>query len=432
MLSNDFQALDELRPLAEKCPRCSLCKFPPLVRVEDAASSGVCPSYEEFKVHASSGGGLLVMALSLLDGRSEVTETFRRLVYGCHACGACDVSCKFSSDIEVQETLLHLRARVLSERGPLPGHAAVLDAIARFGHPLPAKPTPLGEALTALDLPRRRGAPVLVWVGPHFALDPDRHATLRRSIALLERGGLRVTTLGADEPYVGRAALEIGDRHLFRRLAIDAARAIDASGAERVVCLSAEDYATLRADVPRVASLRTRVEHVVEAYDALLAAGRLVAGRRVERSVTWHDSSYLGRLSEPYLAWRGVVRKVSGQIEVHDPPRPVRRGGGGCYEPPRRVLARIPGLRLVEMPRRREYAFDSGESGQVEAALPDFASATASRRVAEAERTGADLLATECPQGHRVLTTAAADRGGRITVTSLTDLLGESVEGVAS
>ena len=54
MLSSDFQSLEELRPFASKCPRCSLCKFPPLVRVESARYSGICPSYEEFKVHASS------------------------------------------------------------------------------------------------------------------------------------------------------------------------------------------------------------------------------------------------------------------------------------------------------------------------------------------------------------------------------------------
>lgn len=429
MLSSDFQSLEALRPFASKCPRCSLCKFPPLVRVESAAYSGICPSYEEFKVHASSGGGMLVMAMSLLDGRSEPTDTVRRIAFGCHACGGCDVACKFSADIEVQETILQLRAKLFVERGPLPGHDAVLASLARRGHPLPAHDTDLAAALAALDLSSRDGASVLLWIGPHHALDPHRTKTLRRALSLLDRAGVAWTTLGDREPYTGRAALEIGDRASFRAFAERAARAIEGSGAKRVVCLSAEDYATLRADVPRVAAVRARVSHVVELYDELLAKRRLTPQARIARAVTWHDTSYLGRLSEPFVPWRGVARKIEGQIEIYDPPRPVRSGGGGCYEPPRRVLGRIPGLVLREMPRRREYAFDSGESGQAAAVLPDFARASARRRAEEARSTGVELLVTECPQSLALLEPACSEGGSGLRATSLTDLLAMSVEG---
>ncbi len=429
MLSNDFRSLEALRPYAGKCPRCSLCKFPPLARVESAAFSGICPSYEEFKVHASSGGGLLVMAMSLLDGRSEPTDTVRRLAFGCHACGGCDVSCKFSADIELQEILLHLRAKLHAERGPLPGHAAVLGSLARRGHPLPEHASDLSAALAALSLPRRADAKLLLWIGPHYALDERRQRTLRRALTLLDRAGVSWTTLGADEPYTGRAALEIGDRETFGGFAGRTARAIEGSAAESVVCLSAEDYATLRADVPRVATIRKPVRHLVELYDELIGKRRLRPRGRIAKRATWHDSSYLGRLSEPFVAWRGVARKIEGQIEIYDPPRPVRGGGGGCFEPPRRVLGSIPGLVLHEMPRRREYAFDSGESGQAAAALPEFARATALRRANEARSTGAELLVTECPQSLALLEEACAESGPGLTATSLTDLLATSLEG---
>ena len=429
MLSSDFQSLEELRPFASKCPRCSLCKFPPLVRVESARYSGICPSYEELKVHASSGGGMLVLAMSLLDGRSEPTGAVRRIAFGCHACGGCDVACKFSADIEVQETILQLRAKLFAERGPLPGHDAVLASLARRGHPLPEHDTDLAAGLVSLGLRPRAGASVLLWLGPHYALDARREATLRRALSILDRAGVAWTTLGEREPYTGRAALEIGDRATFRGFAERAARAIEGSGAARIVCLSAEDYATLRADVPRVARVSARVSHLVELYDELLARRRLRPRGRIAKIATWHDTSYLGRLSEPFIAWRGVARKVEGQIEIYDPPRPVRSGGGGCYEPPRRVLARIPELVLCEMPRRREYAFDSGESGQTRSALPDLALATARRRAEEARSTGAGLLVTECPQSLSLLEQACAAGGPGLAATSLTDLLATSLEG---
>ena len=81
------------------------------------------------------------------------------------------------------------------------------------------------------------------------------------------------------------------------------------------------------------------------------------------------------------------------------------------------------------MPRRREYAFDSGESGQAGAALPDLALATARRRAEEARSTGAGLLVTECPQSLSLLEQACAAGGPGLVATSLTDLLATSLEG---
>ena len=115
LLDNNFQNLDEIRWSSEKCVRCNMCKFPPLARVESKAHSIGCPSYEAFKFNANSGGGMLIMANSLMAGRSRVTETVRDVVYGCTLCGLCDVSCKFNTDIEVLETLFLLRHRIFSE-----------------------------------------------------------------------------------------------------------------------------------------------------------------------------------------------------------------------------------------------------------------------------------------------------------------------------
>ena len=435
MLSNDFQSLEDLRFLAEKCPRCSLCKFPPLVRVEHADFSGICPSYEELGIHAASGGGLLVMAMSVAEGRSQVTETVRRLAFSCHACGGCDVACKFSSDIEVLEVIYQLRAKVFAELGALPAHATVLESISRDDHPLPGADLTQRDALAEIGLAALRlAAPVapaeyLLWLGPHYALEARHHPTLANAVALLRGAGVSFTTLGRDEPYAGRAALEIGDRDLFRRCATRTATAIAEAPARRVLCLSAEDYATLRALVPRVQAFDKPVEHITEMYAALIARGKLRPRHPRHNVAAWHDSSYLGRLSEPYQPWQGEVRKGAGQIVVYDPPRPVRRGGGGCYEPPRRVLAAIPGLTMRELPRRREYAFDAGESGQVATALPELAARAAARRVAEARASGADLLVTECPQSLALLDAACGAAGESLRAASLTDILAQSILG---
>ncbi len=430
LVQNDFQSIDDLRFVAEKCPRCSLCKFPPLVRVEHGRHSGCCPSYEELAVHAASGGGLMVAALSIADGRARPTETLRRLAFSCTACGACDVSCKYNSDIEVLEAILQLRARLFQELGPAPAHRAVLDAIRDRGHPLPEAATARDAWLEDLGLSvSRDGGDYLLWVGPHYALERRHRATLRRALDLLCRAGVRFSTLGADEPYAGRAALEIGDRQLFAECSRRAATAIHRSRARAVLCLSAEDYATLRAQTPRFAPVTKPVRHLVELYADLLRRRKLKPRHPLGVTAGWHDSSYLGRLSEPWNYWSGEKRKVLGQMIVYEPNRRLRYGRNGCYDAPRAVLRALPGVQLREFLRREEYAFDSGETGQTAAFAPELALAAARRRLAEAADAGIELVVTECPQARAALDRARTSNGRGVAVCTLTELLSRSIEG---
>ena len=106
--------------------------------------------------------------------------------------------------------------------------------------------------------------------------------------------------------------------------------------------------------------------------------------RRCRMTVTYHDPCHLGRQGEPYEPWDGVETKIYGQAVVYDPPRPRYNGAYGVYEPPRDVLAAIPGVELVEMERSREAAWCCGAGGACREAFPEFSAATAAERVEEA------------------------------------------------
>jgi Fe-S oxidoreductase len=109
--------------------------------------------------------------------------------------------------------------------------------------------------------------------------------------------------------------------------------------------------------------------------------------------VTWHDPCHLGRRGEPHTHWEG--KRV--QFGLTDPPRVMNRGVDGVYEAPRNILKAIPGLKLVEMERIKEYAWCCGSGGGAKSAYPDFALATAKERIEEAEATGSGTIVTSCP-----------------------------------
>ena len=102
--------------------------------------------------------------------------------------------------------------------------------------------------------------------------------------------------------------------------------------------------------------------------------------------------------------YTGKGKRFPGDRFVFDPPKTYRRGTNGVYEPPRDVLKSIPGVKLTEMTRIKEYAWCCGAGGGVNESNPDLPQWTAQERIEEAESTGAEAMVTACPWCERPLT----------------------------
>ena len=94
-----------------------------------------------------------------------------------------------------------------------------------------------------------------------------------------------------------------------------------------------------------------------------------------------------------------------GRVTYHDPCRLGRMSG--IFDPPRTLLARVPGLELQEMRHRGAKALCCGTSAWVRCGATNKAIQLA--RLDEAVATGADTLATACPKCVIHLRCAQAD-----------------------
>jgi Fe-S oxidoreductase len=168
------------------------------------------------------------------------------------------------------------------------------------------------------------------------------------------------------------------------------------------------------------------VLHTSEYFARLIKAGKLKPTKEVAMTVTYHDPCHLGRLGEPYIHWKG--KELPGPSRLFDPPREFMRGTYGVYEPPREVLKSIPGLKLVEMDRTKEYAWCCGEGGGVRESNLEFADWTAIERIKEAETTGADAIVSACPGCEQSFASATKKDGNSIKVYDIAELLEKAVE----
>jgi len=423
------KTIQDLYPINSKCPRCSLCKFPPMVKVEKKEFSIICPSYREYKFHSHSGGGRVVMAMAYFEGRGELTEETRDAIFQCTLCGGCDMACKYSSDIEILEMMYALRAESYKRLGPLPGQREVLDRYDKVGHPI-FEDGGKGDWLKDAGLkPGMNGSGTLLFIGDRYSILKGRRKTLLNLVELLKRGDVQFGALGDDEPTTGRMALDIGDQERFDKYAKSAAEAIRRSRATKVICADVEDLNALRAHIPKVEDLSgVEVVHSIDVLDGLIMRKKLKPKKRLDAKIAYHDPCSLGRLSEPFKPWNGQMKKIMGQLVIYDPPRPVNRGTLGCYEPPRRILNSIPGIELVEFYRRKEYAFCCGGEGMAySAGYHDFVNNTALHRMEEARDVGAEMVATACP--NCISNLGWASDKVSIPVKDIIDLLAESVLG---
>ena len=171
---------------------------------------------------------------------------------------------------------------------------------------------------------------------------------------------------------------------------------------------------------------RLQVLHISEYIQQLMTDGRLTPRKSVDLAVTYHDPCHLGRLGEPWIHWQG--KKIPGDRFVFDPPKEYRRGSRGVYEPPRNVLKSIPGIKLTEMTRIREYAWCCGAGGGVSESNPEFAQWTARQRIEEAESTGAEAVVTACTSCEKSFSEAIKTTGSRLKVYDIVELFAQAIE----
>ena len=197
-------------------------------------------------------------------------------------------------------------------------------------------------------------------------------------------------------------------------------------GAELLVTGCAHCYEAFKVLYPKMGvASDLKVLHTTEYLAQLIGEGKLKPKTAVDLTVTYHDPCHLGRLAEPWVAWEG--RQRERHMRVYDPPRPFRRGSDGVYGPPREVLRSIPGLKLVEMSRTREYAWCCGAGGGVRETNPEFAHWTAAERLQEADSSGAEALVTACPHCVRSFQEALKDGGGQLKVYDVVELLEQAI-----
>ena len=422
-------ALEDYRADALRCTRCAYCKWIPLDLIKSWRFSKGCPSIEYSNFHSYSAGGRLVTALSLMEGRSEVTDQVIDSVFKCQLCGNCDVTCKLCRfDMEPLAALHELRFKLVEDGHVLPQHKPVMEGFRKLNNMLNKPKAQRGDwadGLQVKDLSSTK-AEVAFHAGCRYSYDGDLRQVLTTSIDLIQNAGVDLGIMGKNESCCGGRAYHMGYGPDYRKAVEHNIEAWTNAGVKTVVTPCADCYHTFKRLYPGAGS-QVEVLHMVEFVSRLIEEGKLKFTKSIPMRVTYHDPCHLGRQGEPYVPWQGKEKKIFGQAVVYDPPRPRYNGAQGIYEPPRNVLRSIPGLELVEMERSKEASWCCGAGGGVREAYPEFSAWTANERIEEAKSTTADAIVSACPWCERNFIDATKQNDTKIKVFDVMELVQQAL-----
>jgi glycolate oxidase iron-sulfur subunit len=220
----------------------------------------------------------------------------------------------------------------------------------------------------------------------------------RATVRILQRAGLSVT-VPRGQGCCGAIALHAGEPDFARELAKRNIAAFERSGADVYVVNAAGCGSALReygdlfacdsAWATRASSFSKRVRDVTEVVDALDLG---TPSRSIAASVTYQEPCHL----------------------VH-----AQRVASA----PRRLLARIPGLRFVEM---EESAVCCGGAGVYNLTQPEMSSRLQRRKVEAIKRTGATIVATANPGCAIQVAAGLRDARHRAAVKHIIELVDEA------
>jgi Fe-S oxidoreductase/nitrate reductase gamma subunit len=238
---------------------------------------------------------------------------------------------------------------------------------------------------------------ILFWVGCHGSFDARNQKVATSMVKILQASGVRFGILGNEEGCCGDPARRIGNEYLYQTTAQANIEILKGYDVKTIVTLCPHCFHILKNEYSQLGG-DFHVIHHTEFLTELIASGRLKLTRPIDKVITYHDSCYLGRANQ-------------------------------IFEPPRKIIRSIPGLRLIEMKWNYNQSFCCGAGGGRMWMEEHIGTRINQMRTDHAIDVKAELIGTACPYCLTMLVDGINEKGKAETMAAydLSELVVQSM-----
>jgi len=331
------------------------------------------------------------------------------VLWSCTSCGACMVACPM--EIAHVDKIVAMRTNLVMGQGKLPVEAA--NAIKKMGKNGNPWGLPQNERanwakelkITNLDETPDADFDYILWIGSMSSYDNRSQKVAKAFVKILQHLDIKFAILGNLEKASGDAVKRIGAEDVYQDLAKHNIVQLDKFGMntvngnvpKKIIALSPHSYNVIKNEYPLLGG-QYNVIHHTELLSSLINAGKLNIDGELLKTVTYHDSCYLGRYN-------------------------------GVYEDPRNILNSIKGINLVEMEHNTEESFCCGAGGGRMWMEEPLGTRINEKRADEAIAVKCDVVATGCAFCMTMITDGmkAKDKDDDIKVLDIAEIVAHSL-----
>jgi heterodisulfide reductase subunit D len=361
-----------------------------------------CPVYKATFDEGFSPRGKLNLMEAVQKGKIPFTDGVSKRIYTCTTCNICAGECpsgvKIEDLLETSKTDLidakkypdvidFLKQRIEKAYNvTFDSNAGRLDWVKQIPGASPEKYL-------------KQKCDVVYFVGCVSSFSPSSFSIPRSIVQILDAAGVDFGLLGDDEWCCGFPLISSGLGDVVEDISAHNIEQVKRRGAKTLITSCPSCFHTWSHNSRQKEEADFEILHVSQYLLRLIEEKSLVLNP-LDLKVTYHDPCDLGRNSD-------------------------------VYEEPRKVIASIPGVELVEMGMHKKLASCCGGGGNLESLDAELAAKIGDNKAQEIADTGADVVITSCQQCVRTINSALKRKkkidGTKVKVMDLPELVFKSI-----